>query len=377
LFNKLPKISAFMDKSYQIQYLDGNSSRTQEATLWLRENAWEIQTNGSYYDPPQTIRWEMDKIHRNETPSSVNTFRYGDFPYQTLECRDVDFPKTIMAVYPEYKLFNKGYLWVFSQGIGGVVTFAAILLGLMVAIYFWVLPGVAESLADKMPRKYEIQLGNSLSESMLKGMDIDEDRTLALQDFSSYIDFQTDYPLQFTVVKSDVVNAFALPGGKIVVFDELLDKIDSPEALTALLAHEATHVKKRHSLKGMARSLSGYLFVSILFGDLSGLTSVLVENANSLGTLGYTRSLEHEADVEALATLTYNKLDQKGMVDLMETLDDASHDSEFDLKKFQFLSSHPLTQDRIIFAKETAAKQGDFEKKEGLELAFAALKKKD
>jgi beta-barrel assembly-enhancing protease len=237
---------------------------------------------------------------------------------------------------------------------------------------------LSEALADKMPRQYEIKLGESIAEGAMKGLDIDEDRSLALQDFSTYIDFQTDYPLDFTVVRSEDINAFAMPGGKIVVFDALLDKLETPEALAGLLAHEATHVKKRHSLKGLARNLSGYLFVSILFGDLSGLTSVLVENANSMYTLGYTRSLEHEADAEALQTLAHNHLDQQGLVSLMNTLNEATAGIDslgFDMKKFQFLSTHPLTEDRIEFAKKTALTQANPVKNEGLEAAFLSLKK--
>jgi beta-barrel assembly-enhancing protease len=367
-----------MDKSYDIQYLDGHSSRTQKAVLWLREDAWEIHTVGSDFDAPQIIRWEMAKIHRNETTSKVNTFKYGEFPYQTIECRDEGFQKTIMAVYPEYKLFNQGYLWFFSQGVAGVVGLSAALIGFMAFAYFWLLPNLSEALADKLPRQYEIKLGESLAEATMKGLSIDEDRSLALQDFSTYIDFQTDYPLDFSVVNSDDINAFAMPGGKIVVFDALLDKIETPEALAGLLAHEATHVKKRHSLKGLARNLSGYLFISILFGDLSGLTSVIVENANSMYSLGYTRSLEHEADVEALQTLAHNHLDQQGLVSLMTTLDESTPDLDsigIDLKRFQFLSTHPLTKERIEFAKKTALTQANPVKNEGLESAFLTLKK--
>jgi beta-barrel assembly-enhancing protease len=366
-----------MDKSYDIQYLDGHSSRTQKATLWLREDAWEIHTNGTDFDAPQVIRWEMSKIHRNETTSKVNTFKYGEFPYQTIECRDEGFQKTIMAVYPEYKLFNQGYLWFFSQGMAGVVGLSAALLGFLALAYFWILPNLSEALADKMPRQYELKLGESLSEGVMKGLDIDQDRSLALQDFSTYIDFQTDYPLDFKVVRSEDINAFAMPGGKIVVFDALLDKIKTPEELAGLLAHEATHVKKRHSLKGLARNLSGYLFISILFGDLSGLTAVLIENANSMYSLTYTRSLEHEADEMALQTLAHNHLDQQGLVSLMKTLGEAAPDLDsvgIDLKKFQFLSTHPLTEDRLAFAKKTALTQSNPVKNEGLESAFLSLK---
>jgi beta-barrel assembly-enhancing protease len=364
-----------MDKSYKIQYSDGQTAQSQAATLWLRDDSWEIHMASNGNANPKVIHWEMSKVFRNETKNKVASFSYGNSPFQTIECVDADFPKAIKAVYPQYKLYKKGQFSFLTQGFGSIITFALVFLGILGALYFWILPKTVGYLANKLPMQYEIQLGEKLAESMMKDMKIDSSRTLALQDFSSYIDFQTNYPLDFTVVHSDDINAFALPGGKIVVFDRLLDKINSSEALASLLAHEATHVKKRHSLQGLARTISGYLFLSLIFGDLSGLTAVFIENANYMNTLGYTRNLEHEADVMALETLAHNHLNQQGMVDLLDTLQSESKNGEVDLKTFQFLSSHPLTEDRITYAKEALKSQGAFTKNEGLETAFLALKR--
>lgn len=57
------------------------------------------------------------------------------------------------------------------------------------------------------------------------------------------------------------MNAFKLPGGHIVVFTGILEKMDSSDELAALLAHEATHVEERHSTRMDGPSMAGYLFL--------------------------------------------------------------------------------------------------------------------
>lgn len=373
-----------MAKFFEIQYFDGQSTRSQNARLHLRPDCWEIQilptSDGSeHFSPTRFVRWPLDGIHRNETSSQTNTFRFGDFPFQAIECRATDFPQVLMEIYPEAKFLDRHYSWLFAQKWKGVAVLAAVLLAIVGAIYFVALPALAVGLAMQLPRSVEIELGKKLAAGVMNDLEIDTARTQLLQNFSKNIDFKTQYPLQFTVVRSEEINAFAMPGGKIVVFDSLLRKIETPAALAGLLAHEAAHVERRHSLRAMARSLSGYLFVSVLFGDVNGLLSVLVENGNLLHSLGYSRTLEHEADATALATLADNQLDQNGMVSLFGTLQAATDEaaggnSGAAEKALKFLSTHPLTEDRIEFCKKAAAGQSAPVENAALAADFLKLK---
>ncbi|WP_446914219.1 M48 family metalloprotease, partial [Klebsiella pneumoniae] len=83
------------------------------------------------------------------------------------------------------------------------------------------------------------------------------------------------------------VNAFAVPGGFIVVHDAILDEMEHHEELAGLLGHEIGHVQLRHSTKAIARSLSYYMLLSLLFGDVSGIAAVIVDNASTLNNLEY------------------------------------------------------------------------------------------
>ena len=75
-------------------------------------------------------------------------------------------------------------------------------------------------------------------------------------------------PLNITLLNSREVNAFALPGGIVVVHTGLIQLAQTPEELAGVLAHEVQHVELRHSLKGMAKSLGLSALLQLFLGDL-------------------------------------------------------------------------------------------------------------
>lgn len=94
-----------------------------------------------------------------------------------------------------------------------------------------------------------------------------------------------------------VKNAFATFGGNIVVFDGLLDLIESEDGLAMVLAHEIMHIKHRDAIKGLIRA-AGLILLS------SGLQSGnFVDGVVNLGVSGYSREQEEAADLEAVAVL--------------------------------------------------------------------------
>jgi Zn-dependent protease with chaperone function len=194
----------------------------------------------------------------------------------------------------------------------------------------------------------EIAMGNKLKKVMLQeaaliGDSVDQAGTRNLQAFAERLKLSRRYPIRLTLVKSDVVNAYALPGGQVVVYTGLLKKIESPEALAALLAHESSHVNERHSLRSLLRNAANGILLSLVFNDVTGISAVLVSNMSTLNGLRYSRSLEAEADEEGMNLLLANQVDLNGMRALMQTLQ-----KEGDVPdRFSFLSTHPLTKNRI------------------------------
>jgi predicted Zn-dependent protease len=132
----------------------------------------------------------------------------------------------------------------------------------------------------------------------------------------------------------------------------ILNNMKSPEELAALLAHEYSHVELKHATRNLFRTLSGYLFLSIIFGDMSGVGGVLIENAHELRNLSYNRDLETEADNHGLKILEQNNISNQGMIDLFELLKKESNG----LQVNELISTHPDLDSRIKNVQEYVSK---------------------
>ncbi len=147
------------------------------------------------------------------------------------------------------------------------------------------------------------------------------------------------YDYQWHIAKDPQINAYALPGGIIVVNSGLLLVIDNADELAAVLAHEIQHVEQRHVLKNMINSMGWAAGMLVLFGDINIATAVVI---HQLGSLYFGREKEEEADDLGLDLLIANNINPNGMATLMQKL---GNESNVELP--EWLSSHPTTTDRI------------------------------
>jgi Zn-dependent protease with chaperone function len=149
-------------------------------------------------------------------------------------------------------------------------------------------------------------------------------------------------------------NAFALPGGSIVMTDELVRLVDGDEAVVVgVLAHEYGHVRGRHGMRQLVRASLLGAATSLAFGDFSGL---LAAAPALLGTLGYSRELEREADGEAIALLHAAGRDPAAMLRFFERVAQwraAQDGAEADPFGIAF-SSHPADAERTKRFREAA-----------------------
>lgn len=138
-------------------------------------------------------------------------------------------------------------------------------------------------------------------------------------------------------------NAFALPGGTIVVTDELIELLkDREDVLLGVLAHEMGHVRHRHGMRLVVQgSLLGAVG-GVLLGDVS---SVLGSVPVLLGQLAYSRALERQADDEAIALMQAGGVQPAVMAVLFERLQTASQDQDHTLSIA--FASHPPDAERI------------------------------
>jgi predicted Zn-dependent protease len=160
------------------------------------------------------------------------------------------------------------------------------------------------------------------------------------------------YTFRVIVVKDPIVNALAAPGGYILVFRGLLDRTRSPEELAGVLAHEFQHVLRRHATRALLQNVSSGLLVAALMGDASGVMAFGLESARTLGTLRYSRQNEEEADTEGMRLLIQAGIDPAGMIAFFEVLQRGDRKGA---ALFQYLSTHPQTQERVERLKLLAA----------------------
>lgn len=148
------------------------------------------------------------------------------------------------------------------------------------------------------------------------------------------------YKFQVSVVQSPVVNAFALPGGYVVVYTGLMKKAVSGEEVAGVLSHELNHVLQRHGLERMVKMLGLAAVVSILVGDQQGLIGLAKELGLNLVTLKFGREQETEADVTGIRLLSDARIAPAGMIGFFERL------SEKDKARVELFSTHPMSAAR-------------------------------
>lgn len=145
------------------------------------------------------------------------------------------------------------------------------------------------------------------------------------------------YDYQFLVVDDPTVNAFAMPGGFIVVHTGLLRLAGNAEEVAGVLAHEVQHVERRHSLKAMAKGAGLTVLAGMVFGDFGGLVSL----GQDLVGLKFSREHETEADALGLGALVKAGIAPGGMRDFFRKM------QEKEALNLGFLSSHPASAERF------------------------------
>lgn len=153
-----------------------------------------------------------------------------------------------------------------------------------------------------------------------------------------------DVPFEIRVVENSAVNAFALPGGPMVVFTGLLRQAERPEEVAGVLAHEMAHVTERHGLERIAQSLGVVAAVQLLVGDAAGLLAVAAELFTVAAVNRYSQQQESEADRVAVHMLHAVGLDPMALADFFEDLEE---EESADLDGFSWLSTHPDHDARI------------------------------
>jgi len=217
-------------------------------------------------------------------------------------------------------------------------------------------PLSARIIADRLPPSILHAAGEQtlgiLDHSVLSESDLDEAVRSRLQEhFRPVIDAHSNETLTILFRKGGRVgpNAFALPDGTIIFTDEMVRLAQHDDELLAILAHEIGHVIHRHGLRSIIQnSLLGFTLLAIT-GDAAGSSELFLGLPVLLTQLAYSRTFECEADSYALDYLRAHDIPPIHFAHLMRRIEQTSslRPKGSEPKRFGYLSSHPLTAERI------------------------------
>lgn len=223
------------------------------------------------------------------------------------------------------------------------------------------LPAVARHVAYAVPASSEANLGREslafLDKYLMQPSKLPEARrreVMALfKRMRDNLPEAGGYRLEFRASDQIGANAFALPGGTIVVTDGMVGLAKRDDDLTGVLAHEAGHVRNRHALRHVLQSTGSGLLIAAVTGDITSITSLSATLPTALVNAGYSREFENEADDAAVAYLVKAGIEPKVYADMLARLQ-GEHDKRAgkkgDTRRWSpadLFASHPETSERI------------------------------
>jgi len=211
-----------------------------------------------------------------------------------------------------------------SVALGAI---AVAIVGVGYAAPAWIAPYVPES--------WERNLGTALVGDFGDNACHTPEASRAMARMERRVSGSQPAPAAMTILDISMFNAAALPGGQIVIFDGALSETDNPDAMAGILAHELSHVRRRHVTQALIRELGIGALIRLFAGDVGA-------SAEQIVSLSYTRSNEEEADADAVAALTRANIDPRPTGKLFTKLSKMSGK----LENVEFLNSHPKTKER-------------------------------
>lgn len=338
-----------MDPSYQAIYQPA-AGQSFPAEIFVSSTTVTIRFEDET-GQQQELHWLGDHIDALEGSTGnwhLHYRRPGNRP-ELLKISDPALYQAIRYSFRRHRFSRMGWRYRVLNPVNALLATLVVIVTAIIFAYWWLVPVLSEKMVRFFPKKTEVAIGEQLFQSAIAGQAIDQQKTALLNEFYTNLGFTLSYPIQVTVIRDSTVNAYAVPGGHIVVYTGLLDRLEDAGQLAALLSHEAVHVEARHSLRAMFRQFSRKSFLLFIIGSDSRISSFLIGQADALKGLQYSRALETKADEGGIQLLRSVQIPPYGMVSLMELLRKESAGKE----PPAFTNTHPIFSNRIAHIKKT------------------------
>lgn len=224
----------------------------------------------------------------------------------------------------------------------------ALTAAVVLALGIWQYDAVVAWTAAQMSPENELRLGRSIMDGVRREGHLVETAVAldTIRSIGGRLTRNSTRKYEWHLKDDPSVNAFAIPGGFVVVHAGLVHAADSADELAAVLAHEIQHVEQRHTLQALLYQLGWATALTLVLGDPSTLTTLLLLQ---VGNLKFSRDLEAAADAGAVAALQDAGVPPEAMAQFFRKLAAGGGTAP------AWLSTHPATSDRIA-AVEAAAK---------------------
>lgn len=283
-------------------------------------------------------------------------FEHPEFPGWSIYCSDSRLANdpiligdtNLANVLTEYRAHRKRVpvgIWL----LVGLIGFFALALLTLVLLK----DPLVRFVTNRLPVEWEQKIGDTLFKSIES-----EGKLITNSPYQRQLDAITarlvpavddaKFKFVFHVMVDTNVNAFAMPGGHMVVMTGLLEKAETPEEVAGVLAHEMAHVTQRHSIRKLVEQAGLFLLVEAMFGDVAGLAAVLTEGSRFLLQQKFSRNFEREADDVGWEYLNNAQIDPRGMTEFFRKLEKL--EDQVGMKgngALALLSTHPTTDERI------------------------------
>ena len=321
-----------------IRYYDGKTATPHNVTIHATGSFIEILDQNE----TQIARWKVSdiKIIDKPTPPIPGKLGYAKQPHARLLMEDGKAWKYITT-----KIKSENKPFTLPTSIPALIAFAVIAAGVL-AFSFLGLPRLMENAAYLIPDQTAKAIGKNITDSMISSYRVCNapKGEAALQKLVNKISKHTSRDIIYNVRivdETSVPNAFAAPGGYIILYKAVLDNASGPDDVAGVLAHEMSHVDLYHSAKSLVRNVGFSAMLAMMLGDAS-----VVKVAGMINQLHFSREDETAADEHAVKLLEKADIDPKGLSNFFESV--LKIQGNVDVAGLLgYLSTHPETQERI------------------------------
>jgi Zn-dependent protease with chaperone function len=338
-------------------FFDGIAGARHAVTVEL-DNAMVV-VRGSV-DGDILARWPHDELEPMSAPAGMLRLgRHGSPVAARLEIRDAAFAVMVRAVATGVDRRagenRRGRVKVVAWSIAAVVS-------LLVLGIFGV-PAIASRLAPVLPLDVEHKLGRAVDAQVRQMLDSkksgkafecgggsgEQAGRAALDKLVGRLEAGAalPIPLHVTVARRPEANAFALPGGTIYVFEGLIDKVNEPDELAGVIAHEIGHVARRDGTRSVLQSAGLSFLFGMVLGDFVGGGAVIIA-ARSVLSSAYSREVEGDADMFGVALMKRIGRDGRALGVILDRIAGAIEPG------VQVLADHPQTKARVVAINQIA-----------------------